>query len=748
MSPATPVTSAATRSTDRQPSPATKTFCRICVAFCGLDVHSADGKIDKVLPDRTHPYNWRDYCSKGGTANVVRDHPKRLTVPMKRVGDRYVEASWDEAIGDIAARLSKIRDAHGPHAIATYLGNPGALNSPGALFQGGFMKGLGSDNNYYVGSVDQNNAHVVAEAMYGSELGVLVPDVDHAKCFLFLGMNPAVSMMAWLDTVPQGWERVLASQAAGADMIVVDPRETPTTKKANLHVKIRPGSDWAFLLGVIKVVFEQNWEHRADCDAANGVDTLRALAAAQPLAELSARCEVPEAQIREVARRFATAETAVCVARTGVSQNRNGTLGEWLSHALNLITGRIDRKGGRYHQPGIFKNTMKVYNLMAPPVKRRSRIGNYRAVAGAYPLAILPEEITTPGQDQIRALIINAGNPVVSGPHPDKLDAALQQLELLVAIDMFQRESHRHAHWLIPGTHFLEREEFFAVFFGVLFERGFAQFGAATIEPRGGVRSEWEFFCDLALKMKVPFMGIPGLNAVIRTSRWIARRTGNPRHAFNPRWFWALMVKAFSEIRWKDLLEQPQGLFVRDKEYGHLQRCLMTPDRRIHAAPPSFVAVLRARLGEPLDTELTASFPLRLVNQRRSSMMNSWLVESSKHRRDYGELIEINPQDAAARGIVEQQQVAVRSATGRIELRARLTEDVPAGIVSIDHGWGSRLFDPQHGAPPEVRGVMRNQLISTAQIDELAGTPNLNGTSVEVTALTGAAVASLTAAAA
>jgi formate dehydrogenase len=685
-----------------------------------------------VLPDRTHPYNWRDFCAKAGSAQVLREHPKRLKKPMKRVGDGYVESTYEEAIADIAARLTRIRDAHGANAIATYLGNPGAHNQPGTFAQGGFMKGLGSRSTYYSASSDTNNLHAVCEAMYGSEMAILIPDVDHAQCFLFLGMNPAVSAMGWMDTVPNGWNRVLAAQKQGADLIVVDPRQTPTTRKADTHVVIRPGEDWALLLGIIKLVFENGWIHAQDCAEANGVALIRGIAERASLEDLSRRCGVDAGQIADIARRFATAETAVCVARTGVSQNRNGTIGEWLSYVLNLITGRIDRKGGRIFRPGLFKNPLKVFNALAPPVQERSRIGNHKQIAGAYPLAILADEILTPGPGQVRALILNAGNPVVSGPDGARLDQALQQLDLLISLDFFQRESHRHAHWLIPGTHMFEREELYWLF-GGLFDQPFMQLGQAVVPPPAGVRPEWDFFLDLSLAMKRPFLGIPGLNSIVRLSRHVARWTGNPRHAFNIRWVWAFVIKAFTPIRWKDLLAQPQGVKYEERRYGHFRAALQTADKKIQAAPPPFVQALEQRLAEaPQDADPVYRF--RLVNQRRISMMNSWLVETVKRTRVYGEYVEINPADARTLGLSDEQSVTVRSKTASVQAKARLTDEVPPGVVSMDHGWGSRLFDPLEGEAPRMQGVNRNLLVSSEGIDELSGIPNLNGTAVSLQA--------------
>ena len=712
----------------------TKTFCRVCIAFCGLDVVKDGNKIVRILPDKTHPYNWRDYCAKGANAHVVRDHPKRLKTPMKRVGDKYVPVSYKVAIKEIAAQLNAIREQHGANAIGTYIGNPGLSSSPNQFFQGGFSAAIGSTSQYTVGSIDQNSFHIVGQEMYGSELASLIPDIDHAKCFLFLGMNPAVSNMSWMDTIPEGWKRIVAAKERGADLIIVDPRQTPSTRKATTHVVIRPGEDWAFLLGMIKIIFENGWQHQQDCDEANGIDTLRNLAQSTTLDHLAARCNIPIAQIQDIARRFATAETAVCVARTGVSQNRNGTLGEWMSQALNLITGRTDRKGGRYFQPGLFKNSMKVVNMLGPPLLRRSRIGNYRFVAGGYPLAILPDEILTPGEGQVRALIINSGNPVCSGPDGARLDGALKELELLIAVDIFQRESHRHAHWLIPGCHFLEREEFLALF-GVMFETSFAQLGREAIEPLNGIKPEWEFFRDLAVAMKAPFLGIRGLNTVIRVSRWVSRLTGNRFHAFNPRWIWAFLLWKFGVVSWKTVSKNPQGMIYRaQKTYGHFRPALQTKDGRINAAPDEFVTVMKQRLAEPLP-QLNNVYPFRFISQRRASMMNSWLVETATHPRAYGDVVDINPADAQTCKIEDGQFVALTSRVNTIKAKARITDEVPAGILSMDHGWGSRLFDPQGGAEPEVQGVMRNLLVPANEIDELAGAPNLTGVYVNIAAV-------------
>src|SRR3546814_6197612 len=145
---------------------------------------------------------------------------------MKRVGDRYVEATYEEAIRDIAARLNRIIERHGVDAVGSYSGNPLGFNFSGTMFWNGLLDAIGTGNRYWVGSVDQNNTHVVQEQMYGTELMALIGDVDDAGCFLFIGMDPAQSKFVWMETVPAGWNRVLEDKRKGADLIVEIGRAT------------------------------------------------------------------------------------------------------------------------------------------------------------------------------------------------------------------------------------------------------------------------------------------------------------------------------------------------------------------------------------------------------------------------------------------------------------------------------------------------------------------------------------------
>ena len=705
------------------------TYCRICLANCGLDVTVADGRVTEIAPDRENPYTWRDFCKKGKTANEVVEHPQRITRPMKRVGDTYVESTYAEAIADIAKRLNAIIERDGADAVGSYHGNPMGFSFATTSFWTGLLDAIGTGNRFWVGSIDQNNAHVVAEELYGSELVALVPDIDDCDCFLLVGMDPVHSRFNWLENNPNGWQRVLDRRRQGADLIVVDPRRSDTARKADTHVPVLPGQDWAFLLGVIKVVLERGWARPSTVVPLTGVEELRQLAAAASLDELAARAGVERATIEDVAQRFATARTAMCVAHTGVAHNEHGTIGEWLAQALNLLTDRVDRPGGRRFERGYVDMPM-ILKLFAPAADHKTRLRGTPPIVGFHSLAELPDEITTPGTGQIKALLLAFGNPVVSGPDGAALDAAMEELDLLVAIDLVQRESHRHAHWLLPGTHWLEREEL-SPLLGGLQDRPYVHYAQKAVDPPAGVLEEWELFTELALAMDRNLFGKPGVNRVVKASRALARRTGRPGLAMNPGWIQRLLVLLGRRLKWKDIRSKPHGWLYAEKRFGDLPGVVGHEDKKVRLAPEAFLAATRAALSSVPPT--SAERPLLLINKRRREAMNSWLNESpGLFRNGRDTVAEVHPDDAAAAGVADGDRVRLVSATGAIELEVSVTDAMRPGVVCVPHGWGGRTYDPAGERPPEALGANRNLLVDNVRLDALSQTPAFNSTSVRL----------------
>jgi formate dehydrogenase len=500
-----------------------------------------------------------------------------------------------------------------------------------------------------------------------------------------------------------------------------------------VHLAVRPGQDWALLLAMVKVILDEHLEHRGDCaQLTTGMPTLRDLVTEADLDDLAQRCDIPRTQIDSVARDFATAKAAMVVTRTGISLHVSGTVGEWLGHVLNVITGRMDRPGGRRFEPG-YIDALKLA-ATAKPSDHRGRLTGRAMVAGAHALSELPTEITTPGHGQIRALVINSGNPVVSGPNGAALDNALAQLDLLVAIDFVQRESHRHAHWLLPAVHWLERDDLLALTSN-LHDEPYVQYGVRAVEPPESAREEWRIFVDLALAMNVPLFGVKGVNGLVKASRRLAELTRRPALAFSPHWINRLIVVMSRKVngrklKWGELLAHPHGMVLGPREYGHFSAALRTADKRVHIAPAALVARARELLATP-PPQASAGYPFQVGNRRHRHSMNSFLNElPGLHPGGKGSVVLVHPADAADLGINDGDLVRVYSPIGEVEVRATLSDRPRRGLIVLDHGWGSRIFDPHGGSAAQSFGVNRNLLIDGEPVDPLSQTPALSSSYV------------------
>lgn len=688
------------------------TNCRICAQRCGLTVTVEDNRAVHIGPDKENPLTWRDFCVKGRTAAELVEHPRRITSPMRRVGDRYEAASYDEAFADIAERLQGIVARGGSDSVAAYYGNPAGFNFAAIPALKRFMRALGSSSLFNWGSIDSNAKTVVCGEMYGVDLLPMIPDVDDCDCFLFVGMNPAESKMNWLSSVSDGWRRIKQRVKGGADLIVLDPYRTATAKAATSHWALRPGEDWAFLLGMVKVIFDERLEDKHACDAEQGVALLRQLLDEASLDVLAARAGVSPAAIETAGRQFGRARTAMALARTGVSQTSRGTLALWLCEVLNVVTGRWDQPGGRYFQRGYAPVHMAPYDTDA----HVSRVAGRPAIEGCHSLAELPGEIQTPGRGQVRALFIDHGNPVISGPQGDELDRALGSLDLLVAIDMVQRESHRHADWLIPGTHWLERGEL-APYAAVTQELPFAQYSTQALQPPPHVKPEWQFWEGLGRAMGLP-------------------KYGPDDRPFDPERAWQQAVERGGRTTWAELMANPHGIILGDKEFGHARGMVNRPDHKIQLAPDRFLAETRRQLACEVITT-PPDRPFQLGNRRRLSSMNSYLNDLPGTRRlvDRNQ-VELNVSDAAALGLKDGDRARVRSLTGAIELDVVVTDSPRPGVVVVEHGWGSRVFDPRGGASPDQQGANRNLLTALDEEDPLSQMSAFNETWVAVEPLT------------
>lgn len=702
---------------DSAASSVTYTFCQICEQMCGLKVTVQDRSITRIEPDKDNPFNWRDFCIKGASASMLLNHPARLTSPMKRVGTGYVSVSYEQAVDEIAERLADLIDQHGPNTIGTYLGNPSAFNLSGTAFLTMLLDGIGTKNRYSVGSIDQNAYHVVMEELYGNEWAALQPDIDRSDYFLLIGTNPAISGMNWLGRVPDGWKRILKAVANGATLTVVDPRRTESAAKATHHVAPLPGTDWAFLLVMIATIVREGLAHPLPENRVSGLEQIFVLTQDVDCESLSSHCDVPLDVIRSVAREFAQAPNAMAIARTGVSMTSTGTMAIWLTALLNILTSRLQAPGGLFY-PQSTLDLVSAAEAMFPAAKLSSPVRGLPAIGGYFALAELPDAILTEGPDKVRGIIIFSGNPVISGPDGAKLLEALKQLELTIAVDLFQRDSHQFADWIIPAVHFLERTSV-NPFVHALNPVPFVQAGRAVVSPPEGVLPEWQFFQRLMIALEEK----------------LGRPCGYQGHEVTPDAISGHLLSLGGQFEMDEVLAAPHGVLgpksneeiATDASFAWVT----TADKKIAAAPSIFLGTIR-NLMDALGAGSGKAF--RLISRRRLHSFNSWMTESSVTRMPLreGDKVEINTQDAAELGIADGDKVIVRSSTASVEAIASVSDAPRPGVVVMEQGWGTRTYNPKTGEHTENGGVNRNRLISNADLDPLSGVPKLNGTAVEI----------------
>ena len=291
------------------------------------------------------------------------------------------------------------------------------------------------------------------------------------------------------------------------------------------------------------------------------------------------------------------------ITRTGISLHLAGTIGEWLGHVLNVITGRMDRPGGRRFERG-YVDALKLSDMLAKPMSHKSRLPGRDMVAGTHALDELPDEITTPGRGQIRATGDQLRQPGGLRTRRSQTRQALEQLDLLVAIDFVQRESHRHAHWLLPAVHWLERNDLPAITSG-MHDEPYVQYGHKAVEPPPGAREEWRIFVDLALAMSKPLFGAEGVNGFVKATRTARDADSAGPASSSVRIGSTRLMVAMAEsstaagsngaTSWPI----PHGWVLGPREFGHFKDALKTDDKMVHAAPPEFVERARELLAEP-----------------------------------------------------------------------------------------------------------------------------------------------------
>jgi anaerobic selenocysteine-containing dehydrogenase len=736
--------------------------CPFCEATCGLEIETEGREVVSVRGDADDVFSGGFICPKAYGIKQLHEDPDRLTTPLVRRDRELVEATWDEAFEEIDRRLSPILAEHGKNSVAVYLGNPNAHNLSAITHGPAMLRVLGSQNVYTASTVDQMPKQVSSGLMFGTMLSVPIPDVDRCDHLLMLGANPLVSNGSLL-TAPNMRGRLRAIRKRGGKVVVVDPRRTRTAGEASEHHFIRPGTDALLLAAMACTIVEEGLEDVGALAAhVSGLDEVRALVREFPPEAVADACGIEADEIRRMARELAGAERAAVYARIGTCTQEFGTHASWLVDVLNVLTGNLDREGG-----ALFTRAAAGQKNSAGPGgggpgirfgRWSSRVRGLPEYFGELPASALAEEIDTPGEGQVHALITVAGNPLVSTPNSGRLERGVEGLDFMLAIDIYVNETTRHADVILPAPEPLEKSHYDLALYQ-LAARNVANFSPAVFEREGP--AEWELYLRLAgiFTGQGPNGDVAAFDdMVIQTL--IQREVGTegspvagrdpaelladlePRRGPERVLDFLLRVGPYGDGFGADgdgltldvLERSPHGVDLGPLE-PRLPDMLRTASGKVELAPEAILGDMD-RLRAAMARERNGGFVL--IGRRQLRSNNSWmhnlpaLVKGKERCTLY-----VHPDDAVRLGLADGERASVTSASGAIEVPVEVTDEIMRGVVSIPHGWGHDADGVRMGVASAHAGVNSNVLADESQVEPLSGNAVLNGIPVEVEALDG-----------
>lgn len=702
--------------------------CPLCEATCGLAITVSDGEkreVTSVRGDARDVFSGGYLCPKGASIGAVHADPDRLRTPLVKRDGRFAEASWEEAYAAIAAGMAGLRG----DAVAVYLGNPGVHNLSTALYGRVLLKALGTKNIYTASSVDQAPKQFAAGHMFGDPMTVAVPDLDRTDFLLLLGANPLVSNGS-LMTAPDVRGRLRAIRARGGRIVVVDPMRSRTAELADEHLAIRPGGDALLLFALVHVLFADGLADLGGlADVVAGVDEVRALAADFTPEAVAPATGLPAEAIRRLAHELAAAPSAAVYGRIGTTTQRFGSLASWLVDVLNTLTGNLDRPGG-----AMFPLAAAGQANSGPGRKPfrhgrwRSRVRGLPEVMGELPAATLADEIATPGDGQVRALITLAGNPCVSTPNADRLAEALRGLDFMVSVDVYLNETTRHADVILPGTSPLERAHYDIALYQFAV-RNVANWSDAVLAT--DVPQEWETLLRLTAALTGQSTAdIDAMDTFVAEQS--AARFGVPvaENLRGPERLLAMLLAAGPyDLTLDDLRAQPHGVDLGPLA-PRLPGALSTASGKVELAPPALTADVPRLVAELA----AAPAEMVLIGRRNLRSNNSWMHNIAPLVGGQNRCTAlVHPLDAQRLDLADGGACVVRSRTGKLTVPVEVTDAVRPGVISIPHGWGHGLPDTRGSVAADHAGVNSNVLADEQLVDAPTGTAVLNGIPVEVT---------------
>ena len=590
--------------------------------------------------------------------------------------------------------------------------------------------------------------------MFGHWLSTALPDISRTDLLVVIGANPLASNGS-MWTVPDFKGKAKALQARGGQLIVIDPRRTETAAVADAHHFIRPGADVFLLAAMVQVLFAENLVNLGRVAPwVQGAEAVRAAVAGFTPEAAAARCGMPADTIRSLARQIASTPKAAVYARIGTCTQQYGTLASWLVDVLNTLTGHLDMEGGMLFA----KSAAFASNTVGKPGigkgvstgRHHARVSGAPEVYGELPITCMAEEIETPGEGQVRALITVATNPVLSSPDGPRLAKALDSLDFMVSLDIYLNETTRHADVILPGISPLE-DLHYDVAFPQLSWRNHARYSAPVLPHLEGQPEEWQTL--LKLTAIVQGQGAQQDANLLDDQQFAdeANRLFGP-HA-------AAVIAATGSLRgpqrgldvalrsgpYGDQFGlKPEGLNLQKVmaasdsggiDLGELQpripEMLRTPSGKVELAPPPLLQDL-----ERAAQDLSGLAPdLVIIGRRDVRTNNSWMHNlPTLAKGPFRCTALVHPDDAARYGVQDGGMATLRNGHRSVQAQVQFSTDMMPGVVSLPHGWGHNLPGAQLRVAAERPGANINALLDDQLRDPLSGNAVLGGVAITMEA--------------
>ena len=693
-----------------------RSFCRVCHASCPIDVDvdTADaslpgGRVVAVRGVMEDPLFEGYTCIKGRQLPEQMHQPGRMVQPLRREPDgHFATIDSSTAFDEIALKLNQIIATHGPRAVASYTGTGGFQNSVAVPAARAWHQGFGSTSFYTSVTIDQP-----AKATAPTRIGMWEAGYHNfrdADVLMAIGYNPMVSSYGAVGGL-QGTNPFTVMRRAkkrGMKLIVVDPRRTELATFADVFLQIRPGEDPTLLAGMINLVLSEGLLDHEFCDTWVGdLPTLGQSVAPFTSSYVAERCGITVTDFEGAVRMFAAGPRGTVGTGTGPNMAPHSSLTEHLSMVLNTVCGRVNRPGDRLESGNfLYPETPRraqVIPARTPVNGPAARIRNLRGYRGEMPTATLAEEILTPGEGQVRALIVSGGNPAVAWPDQDLTLRALKDLELLVVIDHRMTASAELAHYVIAPKLSLERADV-PHLMDRWFRAPYTNYSPAVLDasanPDHDVHNEWEVFWELARRMgsTIPLPGgdLP-LDSKPTDDTVIDLAYANSRMPLDE-------IRTHLGVVHEDL-----AMVVAPADPDATGRFTVAPTDLMDE-----LAVVRLETSgaEVFGSFTPEAFPYRLVSRRLKAVLNSLGVELSALRKKEGTTnhAHMNPDDMHDLTLTDDDLIRITSPAGSIVGVVAASPDVRRGVISMAHSWGGLSMTDE-----KVRdiGVPTSRLVST-----------------------------------